>query len=61
MGTYNPIPLDDGVKELRLNVGKCLVDIIVMHRSYQVLAFGGSAAFRDGCCFIGKSIHWQFD
>ena len=45
MGTYNPIPLDDGVKELRLNVGGHLIGMIVMHRSYQVLAFGGSAAF----------------
>lgn len=22
VGTYNPIPLDDGIKEVRLNVGK---------------------------------------
>ena len=45
VGTYNPIPLDDGIKEVRLNVGRTVVAFNPMIRSHKVLVVGGSAAF----------------
>lgn len=45
VGTYNPIPLDDGIKEVRLNVGRTVVSFNPMIRSHKVLVVGGSAAF----------------
>ena len=45
VGTYNPIPLDDGIKEVRLNVGRMAIPLNSMIRSHKVLVVGGSAAF----------------
>ena len=45
VGTYNPIPLDDGIKEARLNVGRMAISLNSMIRSHKVLVVGGSAAF----------------
>ena len=45
VGTYNPIPLDDGIKEVRLNVGRMAVLLNSMIRSHKVLVVGRSAAF----------------
>ena len=56
MGTYNPIPLDDGVKELRLNVGRDESGTILTGRPHKVLVIRRSAALRDSCCPLGKSI-----
>lgn len=56
MGTYNPIPLDDGIKEVRLNVGREWNILHEIVRSYQVLVISGCAAFRDSCNATGKSM-----
>lgn len=45
VGTYNPIPNDDGIKEVRLNVGRTVVHCSYSIRSHKVLAVCGSAAF----------------
>lgn len=45
VGTYNPIPLDDGIKEVRLNVGRMAISLNSMIRSHKVLVVGRSAAF----------------
>ena len=45
VGTYNPIPLDDGIKEVRLNVGRIAIALNSMIRSHKVLVVGRSAAF----------------
>ena len=45
VGTYNPIPLDDGIKEVRLNVGRTAIPLNSMIRSHKVLVVGRSAAF----------------
>lgn len=45
VGTYNPIPLDDGIKEVRLNVGRMAISPNSMNRSHKVLVVGRSPAF----------------
>ena len=60
VGTYNPIPMDDGVKELRLNVGKQAIRLYFISRSYKVLVIGWSTTFRNCCCSFRTSSFYIF-